>query len=105
MTAPAAKAVAELETLFLEHMEPLEPETCVTAARVGLALGITDQLVKALAAGLRRKGLIAYQRGLWTDDGLPAGAGWSLTDAGRSRLRQGRTDPAAPGRIPPLWRP
>jgi hypothetical protein len=38
--------------------------------------------VRRAVRGLARKGFAKYARGLWSDDGRPAGSGYALTDAG-----------------------
>jgi len=49
------------------------------AGRSGL-----DRLhVRRTVRSLARKGLAEYGKGLWTDDGTPAGAGYRCTAAGR----------------------
>ncbi len=42
--------------------------------------------VRRAARALARKGFAAYHRGLWTDDGTPAGAGYAATAAGIEHL-------------------
>lgn len=49
------------------------------AASCSLPPGLVRRTVRALA----RKGLAEYRRGLWTDEGTPAGSGYCATDAGR----------------------
>jgi hypothetical protein len=41
-------------------------------------------LIRRTVRALSRKGLAVYSKGLWTDDGEPAGAGYALTDEGRA---------------------
>ncbi len=45
--------------------------------------GIPRELCRAVIRGLIDKGLAQYHRGLWTEDGMPAGAGYRITDEGR----------------------
>jgi hypothetical protein len=49
--------------------------------RSGLNLVETRQAVRSLAD----RGCAAFSRGLWTEDGEPAGSGYRATDDGRSR--------------------
>ena len=48
------------------------------ASRSGLDPKVVRRTVRALA----RKGLAAYGKGLWNDDGEPAGSGYCATDRG-----------------------
>lgn len=52
----------------------------------------TDEIDREFARGylrsLRSRGLSAYERGLWSEDGMPAGSGYRITEAGRERLAQ-----------------
>lgn len=52
----------------------------------------TDEIDREFARGylrsMRARGLAAYERGLVDDDGMPAGAGYRITVAGRARLAE-----------------
>jgi hypothetical protein len=37
---------------------------------------------------LRDKGLAVFCRGLWTDDGMPAGSGYKITEKGIEALKE-----------------
>lgn len=50
---------------------------------------IEKRLVRTDCRRLARKGLAKFGRGLWTDDGEPAGSGYAITDAGRAHLAEG----------------
>lgn len=50
------------------------------------ATGLSRSEVRRACRSLRRKGLAEYSRGLWADDGQPAGAGYAATPAGRKAL-------------------
>jgi hypothetical protein len=50
------------------------------AAISGLPAATIRRTVRALA----RKGLAEFERSLWTEDGVPAGAGYALTQMGRT---------------------
>ena len=49
------------------------------SVNTGLDVAEVRRLVRALA----RKGLAAYGRGLWSEDGGPAGSGYRCTKLGR----------------------
>lgn len=76
--------VSDRERLLLLAMQEAgaSPERCFTFA--GLAnLGALERLhIRRTVRALARKGLALYQRGLWTEDGEPAGSGYGLTEAG-----------------------
>lgn len=42
--------------------------------------------VRRACRSLARKGLAVYERGLWNDDGDPAGSGYCSTEAGRDLM-------------------
>ena len=44
--------------------------------------GLPVEVVRGLVRGLKERGLTSYRRGLWTDDGEPAGSGYAVTRAG-----------------------
>lgn len=44
--------------------------------------GLDPKCVRRTVRSLARKGLAEYGKGLWTEDGTPAGAGYRCTDAG-----------------------
>ncbi|WP_417257385.1 hypothetical protein [Celeribacter sp.] len=47
---------------------------------------ITKDMARAICRSLTDRGFAEYCRGLWTEDGEPAGAGYRITDAGRKYL-------------------
>lgn len=49
--------------------------------------GLDRRLVRLACRSLARKGLAAFEKGLWTEDGEVAGAGYRATDKGVSALR------------------
>jgi hypothetical protein len=44
--------------------------------------GLDPKCVRRTVRSLARKGFAEYGRGLWTEDGTPAGSGYRCTDAG-----------------------
>jgi hypothetical protein len=57
------------------------------------ATGLTRKEVRRACRSLTRKGLAQFGRGLWDDDGHPAGSGYAATFAG-AELAEGREAPA-----------
>lgn len=57
---------------------------------------ITRDMASAICKSLRDRGFLTYERGLFTEDGEPAGSGYAITDAGRKYLRSIDPRPAAP---------
>lgn len=43
---------------------------------------VDPHLIRRVTRSLARKGLAQYERSLWCDDGMPAGAGYRCTQAG-----------------------
>jgi hypothetical protein len=56
------------------------------ARRSGLHSGDVRRTVRALA----RKGMAQFGKGLWCDDGRPAGSGYCATESGRLRIGASR---------------
>ena len=52
-----------------------------------LATKYDRKTVRRYVRALARKGLAEYFRGLWDDDGCPAGAGYCITYEGRAALK------------------
>jgi hypothetical protein len=47
---------------------------------------VTKDMAAAICRDLRNRGLATFERGLFTEDGEPAGAGYTITKAGREYL-------------------
>jgi len=61
---------------------------CFPFAPIMKATGLDRPTVRRTCRLLKRKGLAEFHRGLWTDDGEMAGAGYSASPAGRQALDQ-----------------
>jgi hypothetical protein len=48
--------------------------------------GFPRQVVRRICRHLARSGMAEYSRGLWSEDGKPAGAGYAITKVGRAAL-------------------
>ena len=70
----------------LEEMTSPNGEMCIPFAPIERATGYPRRMVRRHVRALARKGLAEYHRGLWTEAGYPAGAGYCITEAGRSAL-------------------
>ena len=62
-------------------------ELCVPFAPVEAATGYDRRMVRRYVRALARKGLAEYFRGLCTEDGEFAGAGYCITKAGLVEAR------------------
>jgi hypothetical protein len=51
--------------------------------------GFPRPIVRRICRYLARRGLAEYSRGLWSEDGEPAGAGYGITKAGIAALAEG----------------
>lgn len=86
ITYPAMQEFLDLH--FLRRMEgPTEDEWMAYNLS---AFCNGDEIDREFARGylrsMRARGLVVYERGLWDDDGMPAGAGYRITEAGAARL-------------------
>lgn len=62
---------------------------------------IDRKAVRRACRSLKRKGLAEFGRGLWSEDGRPAGAGYCATRAGAEWLREkAGLAPAGPYKSP-----
>lgn len=57
--------------------------------RQHIGLQFEKKQIRRGCRSLARKGLTQYCRGLWTDEGEPAGASYAATVAGRDLIRNG----------------
>ncbi len=74
----------------LESLESLtrpNGEFCTPFAPVEQDTGYDRRTVRRHIRALARKGLAEYFRGLCTEDGVFAGAGYCITEAGRVEVR------------------
>jgi hypothetical protein len=61
-------------------------DLCLNLYGLSSRLGLPRETIRGLVADMRSDGLVRYERGLWTEDGQPAGAGYSITEAGIALL-------------------
>lgn len=89
-----------LEILRHSILRPLAEQPdgwCLNLRGLGHATGLPRETIRGLIADMRAERLIAFQIGLWSDDGEPMGAGFSITKAGRAVI----APPTEPNTIPP----
>ena len=55
---------------------------CLPFKPISNRTGLDVKVVRRACRSLTRKGLAAYERGLWTEDGQPAGSGYRATRDG-----------------------
>lgn len=48
--------------------------------------GLHRDVVRGVCRSLTDQGLAFYMKGLWSEDGMPAGSGYGITDKGAARL-------------------
>lgn len=48
---------------------------------------ITKDMAGAICRNLRNRGFVTFERGLFSEDGMPAGSGYAITKAGRDYLK------------------
>lgn len=66
--------------VLADECEP--DETACGFAHLSMESGLDRKIVRRACRSLTRKGLARYARGLWTEDGEPAGSGYGPTRAG-----------------------
>ena len=67
-------------------------EMCMPFAPLMQHTGLDRKTVRRNVRALARKGLAEYFRGLWTEGGEPAGAGYCITTAGLAFLNPSVSD-------------
>ena len=65
------------------------PELCPPTALIAMEVDLSMLAARRAIKSLHRRGLAELHRGTFTDDGLLAGSGYEITDAGRDALQQG----------------
>ena len=77
----------------LEELTSPNGELCMPFAPIEKETGYDRRTVRRHVRALARKGLAEYFRGLCTEDGDFAGAGYCITKAGRSALSDSTPTP------------
>lgn len=87
------------ERKVLEALIQVAGEGCLSFAGVSERVEINhDELmdraiIRRACRSLARKGLAEFHRGLWSDDGEPAGSGYGATKAGCDALTSTLCEP------------
>lgn len=70
-----------------------DPWRAVCFRAIEAETGLPRRQVRRIVRHLARSGLAVYRRGLWTDDMMPAGAGYGITIEGlHALMRLGMID-------------
>lgn len=93
LSLKSAARMIEMHCLFY-LAECVEPDFAV-GLKYLTADDIGTEWIRAALRSLRERGLVKFCRGLWTEDGEPAGSGYALTDAGRAAYEAFDALPAA----------
>ena len=95
LTAPPpattlADALVMLRRAILEALDGVfEPGWCLSLYGLKARTDLPRETLRGIIADMRAEGLVSYHKGLWSDDGMPAGAGYAITEAGRAVLTGG----------------
>lgn len=90
---PQADLIAAVEENLLAHVFrhvvhcSFGTDTFLSFDMISDLTGLNRDYVRAACRALTDRGLMAYSRSLWTDDGECAGAGYGITPAGVAYLR------------------
>lgn len=87
----SAKCTAAIGTLRYAILVALRDyggagELALTLKGLSEYTGLPRETLRGIVADLRADGLTIYVRGLWGDDGQPAGAGYSITPKGMASI-------------------
>jgi DNA-binding IclR family transcriptional regulator len=83
-TVPLVPSISEREMQALNALAGIEREHYLNFKAVARRSGLRFEYVRRSVRALARKGLAEYGKGLWTEDGELAGAGYRATAAGRA---------------------
>jgi hypothetical protein len=82
----------KLSPINLKVLEALHDETgdyCYRSfASISRDTGLDRKAVRRACRFLARKGLAVYGRGLWTDEGEPAGSGYAATKQAAEQISE-----------------
>ena len=82
-----ADASLTLQLAILTALSAVPEEGwCVGLRGLSGRTGLSREVCRAIVADLRAAGLASYHKGLWSDDDMPAGAGYAITSAGLAML-------------------
>jgi hypothetical protein len=99
-TIDVEKAVSFLEMCVLKHMAGKDAPFGITETyyffRAFDDLKIPKDMLRALLRGLTDKGFCRYRAGLFTEDGITAGAGYAITGCGLSQLKKSKIEMVTP---------
>lgn len=90
--ARAVAVIAELEGMVLYAFATAdhsygETDTYYSFLYLAKETGLPECVVRCVCRGLTDKGLLRFHKGLFSEDGRLAGAGYALTPKGAGRVR------------------
>lgn len=81
----ALPQISDLESKALAALVEYYDEQYACFATIASDAGLDRSCIRRTVRSLARKGLAEYAKGLWTEDGAPAGSGYRATKLGRER--------------------
>lgn len=75
------------ERQVLGFLASVHNEGCYSFAGIGEHTGLDRKVIRRACRSLARKGLTEFHRGLWTEDGAPAGSGYGTSKHGYEVVR------------------
>jgi len=92
--SPLMREMRVIENYLLHVMESHVPSEydrrgyAFSLAFLAQETGLHRDVVRGVCRSLTDQGLAFYMKGLWSEDGMPAGSGYGITEAGAKRLYQ-----------------
>jgi hypothetical protein len=80
------QALQTLRHAILGALSDIGEENALTLWGLSADTGLPRETLRGIIADLRSEGLVIYVRGLFADDGRPAGAGYAITAAGIAEI-------------------
>lgn len=81
---------ASVLTALVDSYSEFEDFCFMRFSRITEETRLERAVVRRACRSLTRKGLAQFGRGLWTEDGEPAGSGYAATSAGRDLVEKRR---------------
>jgi hypothetical protein len=82
--------IDNLETLILSVANDIASngENCVNLRGLENITKLPREICRGICKHLLSNEMISHHKGLWSDDGEPAGSGYAITDKGKIRLQE-----------------
>lgn len=78
--------LSDNEQELIRAFAEVPPDHCMGFKAIAARCSVPLPLVRRVTRALKRKGITRFEQSLFDDDGVPAGAGYGLTELGLKYL-------------------